>query len=86
MEKTQILATMVTDESIEIAFLGTRFGAGSKRDIIKDTLLKTMGDFATGSTAIRVCQDLNLLGQRRRDGMLRLTKKGRRYLYYACKI
>lgn len=75
------LALLVSDEELQRVFAGTNFGNACHREILAETLLKIAGDFSTGSTAMACCQELGLLGQNRINR--RLTKKGRRYLYYA---
>lgn len=73
---------LVTDEEVETAFGGTNFGAmRDHRQIIADTLLKIAGDYCTGHTALTCCQYLGLIGKSKRSA--RLTKKGRRYLFWA---
>jgi hypothetical protein len=73
---------LVTDERLETVFAGTNFGANAvPRDIVANTLLKVAGDFSTGHTALVCCQELGLIGANKREP--KLTKKGRRYLYYA---
>lgn len=52
----------ITQEKIEQAFEGTRFGENPNyRQIIVDTLLKVSIGFSTGHTAICVCRELGLL-------------------------
>lgn len=73
---------LCTDEEIARVFTGTNFGAKrDNRHIIADTLLKIAGDYSTGHTAIMCCRELGLLNNSKVD--TRLTKKGRRYLFWA---
>lgn len=52
----------MTDEQIEKAFEGNRFGENPNyRQIIVDTLLKVSIGFSTGHTAICICRELSLL-------------------------
>jgi hypothetical protein len=82
MEIGHSIETIVSDEDVETAFTGTNFGPSRDyRHIIADTLLKIAGDFSTGHTAFNCCQYLGLLGRSTRP--MRLTKKGRRYLFWA---
>lgn len=80
-----MIKKIVSDLSVDLAFQGTNFGSHGKREVIADTLLKIAGGFSTGSTAIRVCQELGLLGKvkKNKNLMPSLTKQGRKYLFYA---
>lgn len=73
---------LCTDEDIARVFTGTNFGAKrDNRQIIADTLLKIAGDYFTGHTALMCCRELGLLTNSKH--ITRLTKKGRRYLFWA---
>lgn len=73
----------VSDDEVQAVFAGTNFGKSEPREIIRDTLLKVVGHFSPGHTALVCCQELGLIGKNKRKP--RLTKKGGRYLYYAMK-
>lgn len=74
----QELRKLVTDEEIDKAWGNANFGSESKRDVIKDALLQLAGDFRTGHTAECILKELGLVGTN-----ISLTKKGKRYLFYA---
>jgi len=68
---------IVTDAELESVCGYANFGKMSKRDIVKDTLLKCLGGYSTGHTAKVICKELGLVYANKWD----LTKKGREYLY-----
>lgn len=74
------LKNICSDEEVAACFAGKDLGECDPREIIADTLIKIAGDFGTSYTATRCCQKLGLLGEGK---AIQLTKKGRRYLYYA---
>jgi hypothetical protein len=71
---------IVSDEEMQNAFHGSNFGAAEPREILADTVLKIAGGYSTGNTAMRICQELGLLGRKMKPDP-RLTKRGREYLY-----
>lgn len=77
------LEPIIPDDELQAVFAGTNFGKADPREIVADTLLKIAGDFSPGHTALVCCQELKLVGKNKQHP--RLTHKGRRYLYYACK-
>ncbi|MCK4945540.1 MAG: hypothetical protein KAS59_04690 [Alphaproteobacteria bacterium] len=78
------LKELVSDEEVEKYFRNTNFGENPNfRKIIADTLLKYAGEFSTGNTSTVKCRALGLLGRKLANGRINLTKKGRKYLYYA---
>ncbi len=81
--RLQVLQEMISDKEVADVFHGTNFGAiRDHRQIIADTLLKIAGDYSTGHTAMRCCEELALLFKRKNNKAV-LTKKGRRYLFWA---
>jgi hypothetical protein len=75
------LVKIISDDRLERVFAGTNFGTSQPREIVADTLLKIAGGFSTGHTAFCCCQELGLLGRNKQRP--RLTKLGKRYLYYS---
>lgn len=72
------LASYVTDVELDKAFANANFGSISKREVIKQGLLKCAGRFYQGQTSKQILQELGLVGKG-----YTLTKKGARYLYFA---
>lgn len=86
-EMPKELLELVSDADVEDVFHGTNFGAVSPRKVIADTLLKMAGGYCSGYTALQCCTELGLI-VRSKNGfdagkVHRLTKKGRKYLFYA---
>ena len=65
---------------IEAAFKGTNFGSLTPLQVVKETLLKIACGYATGNTALYICQELKLIIK----GRYELTEKGKKYLYHSC--
>ena len=72
------ITEIITDKQIERSWGYASFGAVSKRDIIKYTLLKFACGYHSGHTAEVIVNELRLLTKKRK-----LTKKGCEYLYEA---
>lgn len=74
---------IVTDAEIDAVWGNANFGPCPRRQIISDTVLKIAGGYDTGHTALIICQELGLLGRSKDPERRTLTKKGKRYLYWA---
>ena len=70
------------DEQIDRLFKHASFGSRSKKQIILETLLQVGGGFATGHTAMTICRVLGLLTLKSTSRTPRLSKKGKRVMYY----
>lgn len=73
------LKELVPDDVLEAAWGHANFGSVSKREVIRNTLLKCACGYHTGFTAKSICQDLGLID--RRDW--KLTGIGMKYLWVA---
>tara|TARA_R100000951_G_scaffold37874_1_gene32222 strand:- start:137 stop:403 length:267 start_codon:yes stop_codon:yes gene_type:complete len=67
---------LVSDEELMKAFAGTHYGNKDYRDIIKLGLLKSACKYHSGYTTSQILKRLELIKEN-----LKLTKKGRQYLY-----
>lgn len=72
----------ISDEEIDRVWGNANFGGRNKRQVILETLLQISGDFSTGHTAMCICQELGLLGVGTSRKLPKLTKKGKRVMYY----
>lgn len=70
---------IIADAELDIVFGNANFGEVTKREVIYDSLLKCLAGYTTGSTAKRICIELDLVYANKWD----LTQKGRLYLYFA---
>lgn len=70
---------IVTDPELDAVFGSANFGSTTKREVIKDSLIKCLGGYRTGHTAKTICKELGLVYANKWD----LTQKGREYLYLA---
>jgi len=68
------------DQDINNWWFGSWGDNPNKREIIREALAQLSADFDCGKTIKTILKDLGLVGK----GIYpKLTKKGRRYLYYA---
>ena len=71
---------IITPTELHEAFKNTNFGDGpTKRDMIRNGLLKRATGHYTGKTIQRIMIELKLITYANKN----LTKKGRNYLYHA---
>lgn len=73
---------LITDEELNDVFGSSNFGDRSKRDMLKNSLLKTACGYASGHTIKCIMQELGLIGKSHMKEMT-LTKKGKEYLWEA---
>lgn len=69
---------IITDEQIEVAFGYSNFGERSKREVVRNSLLKCASGYNTGHTAEVIVKELGLVTTK-----WTLTKKGKQYLWAA---
>lgn len=67
---------IVTDKQLDDVWGNANFGSESKRDVLKDTLIKVLAGYDTGSAAKFICRQLGLIF----DNKWALTSKGRKYI------
>lgn len=70
---------IIADERIEEIWGNANFGSTSKREIIRNTLLKCASGYHTGHTAQIIVRELGLVYASKWT----LTKKGQGYLFSA---
>ena len=69
----------LTNEQIDEVWGNADFGDTPKMEVIRDSLMNAVCGYGTGSTALRICQDLRLVGVNLHKP--RLTTYGRKTLY-----
>jgi hypothetical protein len=73
-----IVYKVVTDEEIDVAFLGTNFGTTNYREILNISLLKRFMDYHCGHTITTIMIELGLISKTtlkpRRKGVLYLRE------------
>lgn len=69
-------AKIITDEQLENVWGSANFGSQSKREVLRDTLLKVLAGYDTGRTAKVICRELDLIHATK----WMLTAKGRKYI------
>lgn len=70
---------VITDAELDSVWGYANFGSCTKREVVKDSLLKCLGGYTTGHTAKCIMKELGLVYANIWD----LTKKGKEYLYLA---
>ena len=74
----ETLEKIISNEELNNSWGNAKFGDSSKRDVLKNTLLKCASGYYTGHTAKCIAEDLGLVTTK-----WTLTKKGKKYLYEA---
>lgn len=67
---------ILSDEQINAVWGNANFGSRSKREVIRDTLVKVLAGYDTGRTAKVICRELGLICNKK----WALTTKGKKYL------
>lgn len=70
---------IITDAELDAVWGSANFGSMTKREVIRDSLLKCLGGYTTGHTAKAITKELGLVFANKWD----LTNKGKEYLYLA---
>lgn len=74
------MSEYVTDKDIDDVWGNANFGDMPRRNVVNQALFQIAGGYSIGHTAMRICQELGLVGIKR-GHYQNLTKKGKRYLY-----
>ena len=83
MENDELKA-LVSDDDINKAWGNADFGERqTKREHVNDDVLKVASGYCTGYTAFQICMELGLVEIATKRRLRRLTKKGKRYLYWS---
>lgn len=72
----------ITDEGIESKWWGCWGDDPDKRAIIAEALLQISAGFVTGHTITFICRDLKLLTPKSTRNEPRMTKLGKRLMYF----
>ena len=72
------LKEMITDKQLKNAFAYANFGKSTKRNVVRYALLKVACGYHNGHTSQCIINELGLCTDN-----LKLTKKGKEYLYEA---
>lgn len=72
------LEKMISDEQLDKVFAYANFGNTTKRDVVKYALMKVACSYHNGYTSQQIINELGLC-----TSDLKLTKKGKEYLYEA---
>jgi hypothetical protein len=67
---------MLSDEQLDAVWRSANFGSATKREVVKETLIKCLAGYCTGATAKSICIQLDLIFANKWS----LTTKGRKYL------
>lgn len=70
---------IISEIDLDRAFGNSNFGTISKREVVRNSLLKCVGGFRTGHTAKCIVEELGLV----RRSEWKITKLGGRYLFAA---
>ena len=76
---------LVTDEQMQASFNGTNFGHTDFRGLLAQGCIKALAGWHQGHTITCILEELRLISRNRRADKIKLTAKGRHYIYLAFK-
>lgn len=79
------ITDLVTDEKMHEEFQGTNFGHDDYRGLLAQGCIKALAGWHQGHTLTIILQDLRLISWNRQSGKIKVTAKGRHYIWLAFK-
>ncbi len=76
---------MVTDEEMQSSFDGTNFGHTDFRGLLAQGCIKALAGWHQGHTLTCILQELRLISWNRQADKIKITAKGRHYIWLAFK-
>ncbi|WDG45714.1 hypothetical protein [Pseudomonas chlororaphis] len=74
---------LVTDEQMQASFLGTNFGHTDYRGLLAQGCIKALAGWHQGYTLTTILQELRLISWNRQTDKIKVTAKGRHYIWLA---
>lgn len=81
----KVVADLVTDDDVELAFLHTNFGHTDFRGLLAQGCIKSLAGWHQGHTLTTILHDLSLINWNRDKDTIKVTDKGRHYIWLAFK-
>lgn len=76
---------LVTEEQMQGAFQGTNFGHDDYRGLLAQGCIKALASWHQGHTLTNILQELRLISWNKQTGKIKVTAKGRHYIWLAFK-
>jgi hypothetical protein len=76
---------LVTDEQMHTSFQNTNFGHTDFRGLLAQGCIKALAGWHQGHTLTSILEELRLISWNRQAGKIKLTAKGRHYIWLAFK-
>lgn len=76
---------LVTDEQMHSVFRGTNFGHTDFRGLLAQGCIKALAGWHQGHTITCILEELRLISWSRPTGKIKVTAKGRHYIWLAFK-
>ncbi|MEJ5039980.1 hypothetical protein LOY33_13215 [Pseudomonas sp. B21-036] len=74
---------LVSDEQMQSAFQGTNFGHTDYRGLLAQGCIKALAAWHQGHTLTCILQELRLISWNRQTDKIKVTAKGRHYIWLA---
>jgi len=79
------VADLVSDEQMQAVFDGTSFGHTDFRGLLAQGCIKALAGWHQGHTITSILEELRLITWNRRADKIKVTAKGRHYIWLAFK-
>lgn len=79
------ITDLVTDEQMQDSFENTNFGHTDFRGLLAQGCIKALAGWHQGHTLTTILQELRLISWNKQTGKIKVTAKGRHYIWLAFK-
>ena len=79
------VSDLVTDEQVQASFSGTNFGHTAFRGLLAQGCIKALAGWHQGHTITCILEELRLINWHRPSGKIKVTAKGRHYIWLSFK-
>jgi hypothetical protein len=79
------ITDLVSDEQMQAVFDGTNFGHTDFRGLLAQGCIKALAGWHQGHTLTTILEELRLISWNRQTGKIKVTAKGRHYIWLAFK-
>lgn len=81
----RVITDLVSDEQMHGSFQGTNFGHDDFRGLLAQGCIKALAGWHQGHTLTCILEELRLISWHRPSGKIKVTAKGRHYIWLAFK-
>lgn len=81
----KVVADLVSDDEVDSAFQNTNFGHTDFRGLISQGCIKALAGWHQGHTITCTLEELRLISWNRQQDKIKVTDKGRHYIWLAFK-